>query len=319
MNKQQISNKSIYGEYSKAEDRVTAALLQIMHYGGHGLVTYLFEDCDLPSNEINVQSQVYKGLSRPDGMISCKCYYEIYIESKIVPNSINKGQLEKHQKLIKNIDQWLIYITPDANCPNELVGLFHVIWVSWEYIVNKLRTFDEKDNLLVFLIDQFVLLYEHLILHEYGGKLEEIVDKENVVNTVPTDQRVIIVGGRWAEDIALKYGFYACQPNRYFLPAKYMAFCYNNRIKYLFEIIEQPIESVNLKKVQKIPSDYFIINEPNYKGDSRKVYLLGLIKEFEKEIENNNTDKNGNRCAFTQKQKYTTYNKIMRANKTSDL
>jgi len=316
MSKQQISNKSIYGEYSKSEDRVTAALLQIMHYGGHGLVTYLFEDCDLPSNEINVQSQVYEENSRPDGMISCDCNYEIYIESKIVRNAIKSVQLENHKKLIVNESQWLIYITPDNICPKELNGLYHILWMNWEQVVKKLRLYDGKDTLLEFLINQFILLYEHVVLHVYG---DIGINDNAAIDNVPTDQRVIIVGGRWAEEVALKYGFYACQPNRFFLPAKYMAFCYNNRIKYLFEIIRQPIESVSLNNIPEIPSIYFINNEPNYKGDPRKVYLLNLIQEFKPEIENDNTDKNGNRCAFTQKQKYTSFQKIKSAKKTSEL
>ena len=96
-----ISEQSIFSEYKKSEDKVTAALLQVLHYGGHNIVCSLFEDIDLPSNEINVSPQVVEDESRPDGVVSCDCKYKIFIESKIFSDAFLF--MEKNNwRLIKN-------------------------------------------------------------------------------------------------------------------------------------------------------------------------------------------------------------------------
>lgn len=77
---------------------------------------------------------------------------------------------------------------------------------------------DVPNPVLSYLIEQFELLITSLGLYD---------DHEN---------RVIIVGGRWGEPIALEYNFYACQGGRSFKNAKYLAFYYAQRIQYLFEI-----------------------------------------------------------------------------------
>ena len=72
-----ISNQAIFGEYKNPEDKVTAALLQVLHYGGHKIVCSVFDDIDLPSNDINVSPQVTEDGSRPDGVVFCDCNYKI--------------------------------------------------------------------------------------------------------------------------------------------------------------------------------------------------------------------------------------------------
>lgn len=205
-----ISEQSIFSEYKKSEDKVTAALLQVLHYGGHNIVCSLFEDIDLPSNEINVSPQVVEDESRPDGVVSCDCKYKIFIESKIFLDAFNsvhgKKQLEANKKLSSPNDaQWFVYITPDERKPQELEAASEIIWINWQKIVEKLRGYETSDNLVKFLIDQFCIYVDHIVFGNKGrlsnhGALSsiEMLDK---------DQRVIIVGGAWGEDVALKYHF----------------------------------------------------------------------------------------------------------------
>lgn len=318
-----ITEKSIFGDYSKAEDRVTAALLKILHYGGHDLVQYIFEECDLPSNSINVRSQIYVGSSRPDGAISCNCSYQIYIESKIVPNSVNAQQLANHKKLIDSNNK-LLYITSDESIPTILENLYNVFWINWEDLIEKLQSYGFSDRLLEYLIKEFVLLVKHLIYEKLNDKPKRKssplhIDDTLLESTESVNERVIIVGGRWGEDVALNYGFYACQANRFFLPARYMAFYYNHRVKYLFEIQGTPIEAVDIQKGSAVPASYFTQKEPTYKPEMRKLFQLKLIQEFQPEIQNDSRDKNGNLCAFVQRQKYTTVDKIKSAKYTSQL
>ena len=117
----------------------------------------------------------------------------------------------------------------------------------------------------------------------------------------------------------MEYGFYACQGGRSFKKAKYLAFYYNQRIKYLFEI-ENKIENADIKMLpQYVPAEYFQKKEPKYVKEDRTFFKLKKVKDFVPEIANDTVDKNGRRIAFTQGQTYTTLEKIEHAQKTSDL
>lgn len=103
-----------------------------------------------------------------------------------------------------------------------------------------------------------------------------------------------------------------------------MAFYYDKRIKYLFEIEKSPIPSIELTDPQlRIDGKYFSIYDKKYKTSSdkaREFFQLKLVHIFpDSGIVNDLTDKNGNPCAFVQRQRYTTIEKIMSAKNTSDL
>lgn len=316
-----ISKQAIFGEYKNPEDKVTAALLQVLHYGGHRIVCSVFDDIDLPSNDINVTPQVTEDGSRPDGVVFCDCNYKIYIESKIVRNALNtqhgKDQLDANKKLSSpNNAQWVVYITPDDTIPNELDNVPEIIWTNWQTVVERLKGYETTDNLVNFLIEQFCLFVDHLVFQKRGAVSVNGVSISDA--EADKNQRVIIVGGHWGEEVALNYDFYACQNHRYFLPAKYMAFYHKNRIQNLFEIIGEPEDDVVLTPALVGP-DYLTIKEPNYTGAPCKFFKLRHVQIFNPVIENDTKDKNGKNCAFTYNQRYTTYDAIMKAKKTSEL
>lgn len=92
----------------------------------------------------------------------------------------------------------LIYITTHDKRPEILPQ--EIIWTNWTTLMNILNDYqqDVPNPVLSYLIEQFELLITSLGLYD---------DHEN---------RVIIVGGRWGEPIALEYNFYACQGGRSF-------------------------------------------------------------------------------------------------------
>ncbi len=322
---QPITNISVFGEYKNAEDRVTAALLKIFQVGGSPVIHAVFSNIlDLPSSESTIISQYFAGNSRPDGKISCNCNYEIIIESKVVQNAIRQNQLEAHRSYSCSVSSYLVYITPDTTCP-EALSSYGVSWISWSEVLSRLLEIASSqavDAVLLFLIGEFKILLEHILIAAKNRipvselqepNLEKILQEE-------ASKRVIIVGGHKGESVAKEYEFYVCQPHRFFLPAKYIAFYHQNRIKYLFEIVGEPIEEVDIKSIDAVSNtDYFTKVEPNYNGEMRKYMKLKLGKEFKHEIRNNKKDHNGNSCAFLQKQTYTTYDKITKARHTSDL
>ncbi len=316
-----VTEKSIFGEYKIPEDQVTTALLHVLKYGGHDLVSVVFAECDLPSNEINVSPQVIEDGSRLDGEVCCDCHYHIYIESKIrkgvMANSHELKQLEANRKLASPGDgRFLFYITPDESEPQNLCAAPEVQWLNWNTVIERLKGFATEDKSLAFLIEQFELLVSHLVYSKTVvlRNSDVVLSEEEMASA---EDRVIIVGGAWGEYIALKYNFYACQEYRYFKPSRYIAFCHKNRIKYLFEIVGSPKDSVDLR-TENISPTYFEKEEPNYTGQ-RKLFYLKLVNMFSPQIENDSVDKNGKRCAFVQKQTYTTIERINSAKHTSDL
>ncbi|MBQ9192585.1 MAG: hypothetical protein IJ156_02565 [Bacteroidales bacterium] len=323
-----IQKHSIFGEYKNPEDRVTAALLHLLYYGGMDLVHSLWGDLmDIPSSDLTIRSQVKKGNTRPDGEIFLDCHFHLLIESKIDKDALRRphdqNQLSGHLQAASFENASLIYLTPDDSCPSELIGK-QVVWMNWKDLVQKLNNYATEDRLLQYLISQFWLLVENLVYKNRSASADRCGMEEQSDDTEQDamDKRVILVGGRWGEDVALNYGFYACQPNRYFKDARYMAFCFDHRIKYLFRIEGTPVEAILLNDSSLgIDPDYFVKKEPAYSlcPSLRKFFRLTLVQQFDPEIVNDKTDAHGKPTAFVQRQTYTTYDRILRATRTSEL
>ena len=139
--------------------------------------------------------------------------------------------------------------------------------------------------------------------------------------TIPRDQRVVIVGGSWGEDVALNYGFYACQYKRNFQSPSYIAFYHKKRIKYVFRIINHAnLESLEIatKRFGFDFKDYFQSKEPAYFNGSlterkRQFFELDKVMEINPEIAHEEI------YAYVQKQRYTSIEAIKQAKTTKDL
>lgn len=305
--KNSIISHSIFGEYHGNENQVTAALLHLLERGGEPLIRYVLGVANelMPENEIRIGTQQTcrqktVGRSVFDGIITCNFSFTYIIESKIGGNPLTKAQVDKYHDAVEDENAKLFALTSDVTAPKCLQD--GDVWLNWTYLVDALRDYEaeNKDDVLQYLIDQFILLLNNLGLYDEWEK------------------RVIIVGGSFGENVALDYGFYACQNNRYFKLAKYLAFAYKNRIENLYEIIGGPTNDVDISTVPNIPKDYFTKYEPHYKTELRELFLLKKTNDTIK-IQNDNVDKNGRRCAFVQRQTYTTYEKIISAQYTSQL
>ena len=348
-----IDQYSIFGEYKQPENRVTCALLHIINYCGSEFIDKLIDAFggDPVSSQPLVATQmllkrndqvVKSGNDQNccvDGIVACDYNFKIYIESKIKCKSINEDQLNAYRNVLTlNSNEYLLYITPDAEKPSPLDARDY--WMNWDEINNLLEDFAKfkNDNLLDFLVKQFQLLTQNLV----GNKRNKINSNKEKVDlekralqklqdstfvfdaSKNSEEQVLIVGGRWGEKIAVEFEFYACQPNRYFFPTKYLAFYYDNRIKYLFEIIEEPrtIPDISDSKLG-IDKRYFNEYDKDYRNSqnkAREFFKLRLVKVFKDDgIKNDQKDKNGRPCAFVQRQRYTTIQKIVNAEFTSQL
>jgi hypothetical protein len=304
-----IEDISIFGEYKQAENRVTAAFLQICKVGGEELIRFLTNQLkiQLPSSEISIHSQVKGNESVPDGLLKSNFSFNLYVESKIKTNSINTKQLDGHRKQIKNNTDFLLYLTPDEDRPKILEDTHWANWLTVVNIFNDYLQSSKSDNkqLLEFLVEHFNTLLDNLNL---------LGSKWNLSN-----DNVLILAGSWAEGVALNYNYYICQNKRSFRPARYIAFYNNNQIRYIFEVLKSPEDDVDLSNDSKY-TNYIKQAEPNYSPkDLRKVFTLKYIQNIGPII-NDNTDKNGRPCPYTYGQpRYSTIDKLNNATRTSQL
>lgn len=304
-----IEDISIFGEYKQAENRVTAAFLQICKVGGEDFIRYLTNQLNiqLPSSEIEIHSQVKGTGTVPDGLLESSFSFKLYVESKIKPNTVNATQLVGHKNQIVNSNDFLLYLTPDESKPAILE---QTNWANWLTIINTLNDYlqtSQSDNkqLLEFLVEHFNTLLDNLNLLGYTWDLN--------------NDNVIIVAGSWAEGVALNYNYYICQNKRSFKSARYLAFYNNNQIRHVFEILNSPDNDIDLSVKQEFAT-YIQQAEPNYvTGDVRKVFTLKFIQNIGPVI-NDNIDKNGNPCPYTYGQpRYTTLPILKTALRTSQL
>lgn len=317
-----IENHSVFGNYSKTEDKVTAALLQILKVGGTEFISNFIgkiDDIEFPSNEINIVTQTKENHNVYDGLLECDFSFRVFIESKIKNKNVNEKQLEG---LIENAksapNSYIIYITTDNEPPKELKQKFkeveQLFWLNWAGVMEILK--DEeirpKSEILPFLINEF----------------EKLIDYLKLIDT--PENRVQIAAGSRAEPIAKKYHFYACQNNRGRKESGYLAFYRNKAIKTLF-IIDDVENDKDLREIAKNNDkvrQYLDEKEPNYQGDKRQFYKLRevTVKDLESlKIEevpviNIVHETRGRGKAYTMGAfRYTTIDKFIKAKTTEEL
>ena len=317
-----IENHSVFGNYSKTEDKVTAALLQILKVGGTEFISNFIgkiDDIEFPSNEINIVTQTKENHNVYDGLLECDFSFRVFIESKIKNKSVNEKQLDG---LIENAksapNSYIIYITTDNEPPKELKQKFkeveQLFWLNWAGVMEILK--DEeirpKSEILPFLINEF----------------EKLIDYLKLIDT--PENRVQIAAGSRAEPIAKEYFFYACQNNRGRKESDYLAFYKKNAIKTLFKIVKVK-NDVDLREIAKNNDEirqYLDEKEPNYQGGKRQFYKLRevTVKDLESlKIEevpviNIVHETRGRGKAYTMGAfRYTTIDKFIKAKTTEEL
>ena len=307
----EIQSHSIFGHYNQIENRVTAALLQILKLGGAefiGNVLSQIQSIDFPSNEINVTTQEKEGNNVYDGSLECDFKFKVLVEIKIKKGAINQKQLEGLKKNASHPHDYILYITPDDVMPKELSVVEKgkpIYWVNWKTINDILKKKDTKSETLNFLIQEF----------------EKYLDFLNLLEVVSKDERVQIAAGSFGEPVALKYGFYACQNNRPVKECKYLAFYNKGEINHLFEIVEGPINDVEItsKLDEEQRGQYKEEFGDSHEGSSHQYYRLKLYKK-DLSIKNVTKNKSGGNAAYTMGVfRYTTIQKIMDAKTTDQL
>ena len=317
-----IENHSVFGSYSKTEDKVTAALLQILKAGGAEFISSFIgkiDDIEFPSNEINIVTQTKENHNVYDGLLECDFSFRVFIESKIKNKNVNEKQLDG---LIENAksapNSYIIYITTDNEKPEELEKkskeVEQFFWLNWAGVMEILKDEDirPKSEILLFLINEF----------------EKLIDYLKLIDT--PENRVQIAAGSRAEPIAKEYFFYACQNNRGRKESDYLAFYKKNAIKTLFKIVkvENDVDLREIAKNNDKVRQYLDEKEPNYQGGKWQFYELkevtvkdlDSLKIDEVPIINIVHETKGRGKAYTMGTfRYTTIDKFIKAKTTEEL
>ena len=303
-----IQDKSIFGEYNNAENRITAAFLHIIRAGGENIIRYVFgnKGVEIPDNDIVISTQETSGAGVADGKICCNFSFDIQIESKIKGN-INDSQLDRYKEIkSQSNSRQLVYFIPDNTHNVRLLqGIPYFTWTELDVILDEYLK--EYDGIIgeveKYLINQFKILLENY----------DLIDK--------AANRVIVVGGAFGEEIAKKYKFYICQNNRFFKNAQYLAFYHKKAISSVFRIEEgYPRNDINLKdQTLGLSEDFFEKYEKYYnEKDVREVFKLSEEITIPNNIIKHEVH-NRKFYPFVRKQKYVSFTSIQNAKYTSEL
>jgi len=317
---------SIFSTYKTGENRVTASILAVLHSLSltrcQQILAALLEQSEFEL--IRFENQVAKGGEGvPDAEITSSC--RLLIESKIKPNAVKTGQLQRHLKRLddgKERTQALLVLTPDIMQPPEIeeVKDNRVAWASFaslDQAINEL--FDDKKEV--------ISEREAFLLRE----LQAMLDKENLIGS---EKNAVVIPARNAWPEYQEFGAYVCQPNRPFRRVGYLAFYHNNQIYDRVPQILETLESVVMKRglpgelgklVDSLLEHALPGTRRREEGKAYKVLFLSHPNAPETvclphgPIVNDLKSAGGVPTAFTQNQRYVELDALKKARRTSEL
>ena len=132
------------------------------------------------------------------------------------------------------------------------------------------------------------------------------------------DNVVLVVPARRAEHTARTWSIYCCQNHRSFRDADWIAFYTGNAIR-LYAKIESVEDDVAVGELPELREYQALLVARGIKAPPRnKLFRLRDVKDIGP-IVNDAVDRNGERTAWCQSQRYTTLRQLLSARKTSDL
>ena len=328
----------LFSTYSQNENRVTSTFLAVLSSLSLNLMQQIIgamigDEVELISftNQPTSKRQQYHLV--PDAMISGD--FKILIETKLQQNTVDEDQIRKYQKQLgERKNAYLVILTPDPACPGVVENISRkdprVVWCSFNQINNIIDDFFKIDSEVISEKDAFLL-----------KNFQMLLDLENLLS----QPEVLIVPARFAWSHYLNTSSYVCQPNRTFQKTTYIAFYNEGKIMQKVPKILKAVNEVvfgekgyfevrsndwsqsdeekfgeKMKEVVKKSIGSSLYNV----GEGHKVLLLTGPEEegtitIKNEIKNDSVDKNGAPIAFVLKHRYTSLEKLMRAENTSDL
>ncbi len=140
------------------------------------------------------------------------------------------------------------------------------------------------------------------------------MQRTRVNKWLPNNEQVIILPGERAEQIARDHNLYRCQTIAHFGLQNMLPSTGRGAIKYLFEIIDEPYRNYTPDNTPELQT----VSRYKNNNEAGQVMFLKYVAEVGP-ILNDTIASTGRRLPFAQSQRYTTYEKVMRARVTSKL
>jgi len=308
--------QSIFSTYSQGENRVTSSIIQVLRNLPINVVEHfliMFSEKDTQSF-FHFENQVKGKDSVPDAEISAN--FRLLFETKIVPNGINEGQLDKHLELANRENTILVYLTPDQSKPKQLVDK-QVVWKSFQHLFDLISELLKDPTFILSERDQFLL--RNLQDFFYESKL------------LPKKDEVVVVAASTAWPVYQKYGIYVCQAERSFRDVGLIGFYAEGKIQRLIAKIYGQQKSFKFSKVNLEGDSELNVRlrkwlDENPEAEDFQLQVFDLSNKesndtitLPNEIRNDLTNDSGRGYAFTQGQRYTLLSKLKEAETTSNL
>ncbi|NOZ46442.1 MAG: hypothetical protein GXO79_06630 [Chlorobi bacterium] len=325
---------SIFSTYSTAENRVTSTILAVFEKLNSSTVTrilqVLMEDSTIELIEYENQVKFYDSV--PDGRI--KGMFDYIIETKVVPNTINKKQIINHCELLMYDFSRLFVLTPDCDYPKTLKELDSkytnkIIWGNFDKIIEGINSV-LQESILLLDREKFLLM-----------ELKEFIINQRLTAEDYSKKTLVIPAG-FAWDFYKKYSLYRCQANRTFQQSSYMGFYADGQIKEYFPKILGYIDSLNIQTDNLDTIEIITVNSTNEQDIRDKLIEIKSKLQANEwnenfkyiiltEINDKETFKNDNpinnvkisysdkRTAFVQKQTYLNIDELKGKKYTSEL
>jgi len=325
---------SIFSTYSTTENRVTSTILAVFKKLNSSTVTrilqVLMEDSTIEL--IEYVNQVKSSDSIPDGRI--KGIFDYIIETKVVPNGINKKQIVNHCDALQYNFSRLLVITPDFDYPKalkELDSIYtdRIIWGNFDRIIEGIDSV-LQESILLLDREKFLLL-----------ELKEFLINQRLIAEDYSRKALVIPAG-FAWGFYEKYSLYRCQANRTFQQSSYMGFYADRQIKEFFPKILGYIDNLNIQQDDLNTVKITTVNNANEQDIRKKIIkikeglqpnewdenfkFMVLTEKYDKEtfkidnpINNDKTSYSDKGTAFVQKQTYLSIDELKGKKYTSEL
>lgn len=321
-------SNTLFSTYSQGENRVTATILAVFERISFTLVERILQQLcqESQSDLLEFQNQPKGITSVPDAVIRASFAY--WIETKIVPDTIRKQQIEGHLQALSQtgVDhQMLLILSPDASQPAVLdeINDDRIAWANFDTLVEVLSGLVTKDEAWFVSDEPMPTEREQELLRE----LVRFLISENLLGA---GEQVLVVPARHALQEYLDHSVYICQPNRTFQPSSHLAFYAHGKIHRQIPRILGQIEEVVLdpdaitersdlpveqrEQLAKIAKQ---IHRPGpIRRDANKVIFLTApdspdTLQLPADIVNDLASRTGRTVAFVQGQRYIPVARLM--------
>ncbi len=312
---------NIFSTYSTAENRVTASVLAVLRSLSlertERLIGALLGEESF--SLVRFQDQVSAGSAGvPDGQILASTV--VLIETKVRANTVDIAQLRRHLARLEThqeLSRTLLVLTPDVEEPGEIssMGDDRVVWASFAML-------DQA-------IDELLADPREVTSERESFLLRELQAMMNAEELVRSTKDVLVIAARAAWPEYERFGAYVCQPNRAFRNVSRLAFYTAGAIQPLVPRVERVEENVRFVRGEHDGAlgelvEKMLKEGARREGESFKVLLLSApddptTGDLATPVRNDLVAESGRVTAFTQGQRYVSWERLRAARQTSDL